>query len=178
MPRLFEKTIDPKTREGYESAHDIVEFYDKQVVVYPEKDNKDIFFVDSVSTELKRVNRRKYVNSFSGDVGVLNVVKKLALQGEQAGDGRFAAPSGYFDGTVLPKDGEEMLKLAKMKQAVWAKLDPELKGSMTYEDFASSIDNEKLKAFVKAKVQKKVAGKEAAAVKKEAAPVVEKKEGE
>lgn len=137
-----------------------------------------MFYIDYVPTEKSRINRQKYINSFAGDVGVLNVVKKLALSGEDATDGRFKAPVGYFDATILPKDGEAEMQLKQMKQKIWSKLDPELKSNMTFEEFASSINEDKLKAYIAKKTADLTGKKVTAKVEKQPEVKVEKKEGE
>ena len=141
----------------------------KPVVVYPEKDNKDLFYVSYEEVITQKLDRKKYIKSFDGDVGVLNVVKKLALNKENAMDGRFAVKSNtYVDMSDFPKDGEEMAKMMASKNEVWAKLDPDLKKDMTYEEFCNTFTMDEFNAYIKSKLAKS------------STPVVEetKKEGE
>lgn len=130
---------------------ELIRTYLKPVVVYPEKDNNEIFYIDYEECVAEKLNRRKYVNSFAGDVGVLNVIHKLALNKENAADGRFAMKQGYVDLSNLPTDGEQMAKLLEERNKVWAKLDPELKKALTYEEFVSTFNLEKLNEYIAAK---------------------------
>ena len=127
----------------------------KPVVVYPEKDNKDLFYVSYEEVITQKLDRKKYIKSFDGDVGVLNVVKKLALNKENAMDGRFAVKSNtYVDLSDFPKDGEEMAKMMASKNEVWAKLDPDLKKDMTYEEFCNTFSMDEFNAYIKSKFVK------------------------
>lgn len=125
----------------------------KPVIVYPEKDNKDVFYVSYEEVITQKLDRKKYIKSFDGDVGVLNVVKKLALNKENAMDGRFAVKSNtYVDMRDFPKDGEEMAKMLANKNEVWAKLDPELKKDLTYEEFCNTFTLDEFNAYIKSKI--------------------------
>lgn len=141
-----------KRQSTYVYQKDIVTYYDKPVIVYPNPDDKDTFYVDLVSTELERKNRQDFMNSFRGDVGVLNIVRKLAMQGENAADGRFAvSEDSYSDLTILPKSKEELDRLMAIKNKVWASLDPELKGNMSFEEFCESWDDSRLESYLDSK---------------------------
>ena len=150
------------------SEPDLIRTYLKPVIVYPEKDNKEIFYIDYEECVAERLNRRKYINSFAGDVGVLNIIHKLALNKENAADGRFAMKQGFVDLSGMPTDGEQMAKLMAERNKVWAKLDPELKKNLTYDEFVSTFNLDKLNQYI--------AAKKAGIEKKES--VVDKKEGE
>lgn len=94
-------------------------------------ENEEDFYIAKKIVEVERLNRRKELNKFRSDVGCTNVIKKLARQGINAGDGRFAAPGGYTDATNLPQDLADMVNLSKQLDpkvsATWKAIPEEMK---------------------------------------------------
>lgn len=147
---------------------DIITIYEKPTIKYPNEKNKDVFYLENEVAEKGRVNRQKYIDSFSKDVGILNVAKKLIDEGASVFDGRFAVKDkSYMDLRGMPKDGEQLNALMAKKDEVWNKLDPELKKSLTYEDFVKSFTGDEFTKYITSKLE---------ATKK--VPTEPKKEGE
>lgn len=135
---------------------EIVSIFEKPTVVYPEKGNLDLFFTSNEVAIKGRVDRQKYIKSFAKDVGILNIAMKLAKQGENIFDGRFAVKGeSYVDLRGMPRNGEELSKLMADKDKVWANLDPELKKSMSYEEFVKSFTGDEFLKYLQAKVAAK-----------------------
>lgn len=136
------------------SEKDIVTIYEKPTIHYPDEKNKEVFYLENEVAEKGRLNRQKYIDSFAKDVGILHIAQKLIQEGENVFDGRFAVKDkSYADLRGMPKDGEQLGKLMAKKDEVWNKLDPELKKSMTYEDFVKSFNGDEFTKYIVSKLE-------------------------
>lgn len=162
------KKVDPDTK-------DIIEYAVVDCVIKT-GDNPEDFKIYKKVVEVGRKNRRKELNKYKSDVGCVNVIKKLARQGINAGDGRYAAPSGYMDATKLPQDLADTIKLSKeidpKTSAIWKSIPAEMKKGMDLKTFAQKFNPGMVEEYVKAYTAKPAA-------KPAPAPAVQpKKEGE
>ena len=134
----------------------IIDTYLKEVVVKTGEGN-DEFFVDKVLSECGKKDRQKFLDAQAEDVGVLNIIRKAALSGEDVTDGRFGMKQqGFVDLDQMPQTLEATINLAQEKERIWKNLDPELKQNLSFEAFCQSINDEKLTEYVKAKINKNV----------------------
>lgn len=103
-------------------------------------------------------NRKEYIESFSDECGLDNIVKKIAA-GAVAED-KYSILNGQAGGTVKDLRGfdginglADIESLARKAQFTFANLDPELKKNMSFAQFCQSFNNADLMAYVKAKTQ-------------------------
>lgn len=112
---------------------DIIEYYDKDVVVKT-GEGEDDYKIEKKLVEYNRVNRDKYIQSFSDEVGITNILKKVALGGVDVE--QFKAKPGFVDMTQFPQgygDAEKML--VDQRKEIWDSLPDELRTKMNYSDF-------------------------------------------
>ena len=143
---------DSFTPEERKYDKNIDRTYLKEVVIKTGEAD-DEFFIDKKMTVYETVDRQKFLDAQAGDVGVLNIIRKAALAGENAADGRFGSSQGFVDADMLPQTLEETINLANEKQRIWENLDPALKANMSFEEFCQAINEEKLADYLKNKVQ-------------------------
>lgn len=109
---------------------------------------------------IDRRNRQAELNKFAPDVGCLNVINKLARQGINAADGRFAGVGGFVDATTLPQDLEGMYELSKelnpLTSQAWNALPAELKKNLDIKQFAKQYNSDILNEFIKTHYTDKV----------------------
>ena len=156
----------------WQPEEDIVTFMRANKLVKVNVDEKgnideDNFEIEEVSVETERVNRRDYINSFREDVGIENILKKIALSGDVslanqikrvpqplADDGK----EQVVDITAL-QDGEEAVAaMGDNMRKAFNELPVELKAGRSLEQFCEGISQAEIDAFVAAQVQKKLGG--------------------
>ena len=106
-------------------------------------------------------NRKAYIESFSDDVGLENVLKQLA-SGAIAED-KYSILKSQKVGTVTDLRGIQQVDnlgdveaLAAKARATFANLDPALKKNMSFAEFCTKFGDDDLIAYIKAKTEKKV----------------------
>lgn len=138
---------------------DIVEYDIVEKVVKLGDDPHD-FVLDHDCVEVSRMNRQEYINSFRNDVGVLNIMKKVAISGENP----FGVSLGddVIDLDPMQLSTEDAIKAMSQGVQAYSGLDPELKKS-SIDEFMSTVDAGALNEWL----QKKMAEKSADGVQKE-----------
>lgn len=111
-------------------------------------------------------NRADHINSFSGDVGIQNILKKVALSGEDIGQviesGRFYSKQKgdhVVDISKAPKDTFEALNEVEKGMKNYKTLPEELTKGRKFSTFAKEFNAEELNNYIEAQVQKRVAQK-------------------
>ena len=106
-------------------------------------------------------NRKAYIESFSDDVGLENVLKQLA-SGAIAED-KYSILKSNKVGTVTDLRVMQQVQnlgdvetLAANAKAAFANLDPLLKKNMSFAEFCTKFGNADLTAYINAKTEKKV----------------------
>lgn len=136
---------------------DIVEYYEKERITKI-GEGEDDYKKDTVVVEYSRVNRRDYINSFRNDVGILNILRKCALAGEDALDGRFRSKQGYVDMSEMPESFDEAVAAIDAGNKAWKDISPDLKGRATsIEQFVELMSDEAVAKFIKEEVAKRQA---------------------
>lgn len=146
---------------------------DNYIIEYQEVEHvklvgdNDTDFIKTVTVEeCSRVNRQEYLNEQSGDVGILNILKKMALSGDESlvnETHRVSLPGLEKDALGRPVedvvdisnyqvDKIDALNSYKKGAAVFGSLDPELKGKKSLEDVAKMSDKE-IEDFISNKVK-------------------------
>lgn len=127
----------------------------------------DTDFIETVTVEeCSRVNRQDYLNEQSGDVGILNIIKKMALSGDTSllnqthrisipGVEKDALGRAVEDVVDLTRysniDKVDALESYKKGAEVFASLDQELKGKKSMEEVAKLSDAE-INDYLKSKI--------------------------
>lgn len=138
---------------------DIVEYYEKEKITKI-GEGEDDYKKENVVVEYSRVNRRDYINSFRNDVGILNILRKCALAGEDPTDGRFRSKQDYVDMSEMPTDMDEAFAAIKAGSDAWKNIDPALKGKATsIEQFVELMGDEQVYKFITDEVAKREAAK-------------------
>lgn len=105
-------------------------------------------------------NRREYIESFSDDVGLENILQKIG-QGAIAED-KYSILKSNPAGQVNDLRGFQDIDnlgdiqiLADKARVTFANLDPELKKNMSFAEFCSKFNNQALTDYVTAKAKAK-----------------------
>lgn len=104
-------------------------------------------------------NRREYIESFSDDVGLENILQKIG-QGAIAEDKYSilkSAPVGQVTDLRGFQDVDnlgDIQALADKARVTFKNLDPELKKNMSFAEFCSKFNNQALTDYVTAKTKK------------------------
>ena len=105
-------------------------------------------------------NRKEYIESFSDDVGLPNILEKIG-QGAIAED-KYSILNSDKVGSVTDLRGfqevtnmADIQALADKAYATFANLDPELKKGMSFAEFCSKFNNQDLEAYVAKKTAPK-----------------------
>lgn len=150
-----DKWIDEK-KVIDKDVKDVIE-YDVVDCVIKYGDHPEEFRIYKVIKEVSRSNRRAELNKYKSDVGCVNIIKKLARQGIDAGDGRYTAPEGFVDATQLPQDLADMVQLSKeidpKTSAIWKSIPEEMKKGMDLKTFAEKFNPGMVEEYVKAHTQ-------------------------
>ena len=135
-----------------------------------EEDIVDLLIIDTYETDDEgnvrpvtkqivtgRKNRKAYIESFSDDVGLENILQKIG-QGAIAED-KYSILTSNKVGQVTDLRGFDGLQnfgdidaLCKKAEASFKALDPELKKNMSFKEFVSKFNNQTLNEYVEKKV--------------------------
>lgn len=129
--------------------------------------DNDTDFIESYTVEeCSRVNRQELLNEQSGDVGILNIMKKMALSGDTSllnqthrssipGSEKDALGRAVEDVVDLTRysniDKVDALESYKKGASVFASLDEDLKGKKSMEEVAKLSDAE-INVYLKSKI--------------------------
>lgn len=153
MTKIKKSLIMEKDKIDYEVRDVLISAnFDKDGKV-----DEDDYVVEKKAVEVGRVDMQEYVNSFREDVGIANILKKVALSGD-------VSMLNQVERTALPldEDGKEMIQdvtalqngdetLAKigdnMKKG-YEELPEDLKAGRSLEKFLETVSKEEIAAFV------------------------------
>lgn len=82
----------------------------------------------------KVVNRQDYINQFQDDVGILNVLKRVAKTGDESLINQRPVASGYMDLTNMPHDIISAAEKIDQANALYEKLPDDIKSKLTKDD--------------------------------------------
>lgn len=151
---------------------DILEFerVDKLVKVkYDAKGtvDEDEFEVKEVVVPKTKINRQEYINSFREDVGIANILKKVALSGDVSllnqvkrtnlplsNDGKEIVQ----DVTALQAGDEAIAKMGDNMRKTFNNLPDELKAGRSLESFLEGVTQAEIDAFVADYIKRKQGG--------------------
>lgn len=152
--KLETKVFDP-------DGGDIVE-YERKQKVRKVGDGDEDFVIEEVVEEVSRINRQEYLKSQASEVGVLNILEKVARSGDvsllnQTGS---VIPEGLQDYTNVPANVGEALESLKKGSASFEGLKA-IFGDTSFDKLASMSEEEitaALQQYVASKMPKKEEG--------------------
>ena len=139
----------------------ISEGYLKEVVKKVGEGEED-FVVEKKLVLYRSYSRAGYIQDAAEDVGILNVLRKVAISGQDlTQDNPYAAKPGYVDMTQMPGSLEEAIALVEKAKDTWKQLPDELKKNMDYEAFIKSCTPGQIYDYYKEIAEKEAAAKAA-----------------
>ena len=98
-------------------------------------------------------NRAKYIESFSDEVGIQNILEKIGMGA--IADDKYSILKTNQPGEVTDLTGladinnyGDIVALADKAKVTWENLDPALKKNMSYAEFCSKFGNKDLEDYV------------------------------
>lgn len=144
---------------------DVIVTYKEVSEVVKTGEGKHDFFIKKNIVAVESVNRRDYINSFSGDVGLQNVLKKIALSGKDltsvVDSGKFYSKQGYVDISNAPTNIVEAYEAVEKGVKAFDSLPAELKKKSSMAKFAESVTPAEMKAYIDLEVSKAIAAAKA-----------------
>lgn len=155
---LWTRPADYKKPAGIKiPSEDIVEYVRTNKLV--KADSETDFLVEEVVVESSRVNRKAYIESFREDVGIANIMKKVAMTGDMSLFNQRHRDLLPVDETgkeivqdirVLQEGEEAIGALGDRMRKVFAAMPKELTKGMSLEDFLTKTSQADIDAFVAA----------------------------
>lgn len=146
------------TTTDYSKDKDIVEYEEQEYVEKIGEGDTD-FIVKKRVVEKSRVNRQEYVSSFSDEVGIHNILKKVQLTGD-SNLLKQRADAPYFDATQFQTSRSDLVNAVNEGVQAFDNLPDEIKKKMSMESFVDSFTQKDFDALVQAKVDAILAAKE------------------
>lgn len=153
--RVFagQKFLDP--------GKDTIKTYKEVSEVVKTGEGKSDFVIKKKLAVVEEVNRADHINSFSGDVGLQNILKKLAMSGTDVASvvesGRFASKQkGLVDISDMPDNIAEAFREVEKGVKAYDKLPEDLKKKMSFDVFASSFKKEDFEKYIQSQVDKRI----------------------
>lgn len=148
--------LDPEitpeaTTTSYENEVDIVKYKVIDVVKTTGEGETDFVLIKKVVPYSKE-NRQVYIESFRNDVGIINILKKVALTGDATLLNQRSIVNG-IDSTELPTNYMDAVELLEKGLISFNELPDEVKSKMSYEEFAKNYKQEDFDAYINAKVK-------------------------
>ena len=165
-PKDMKKVFSPDYTEQEKDIVSYVRVNKLKKASIDEKGNidEDDFIVEEEVVENERVNRDDYINSFREDVGIGNILKKVALSGDVslfnqvkrvpqplAADGK----EQVIDITPLQEGEEKVAAMGDNMRKTYSRLPDELKAGRSLEQFLEGVSQSEIDAFVSSYVEKK-----------------------
>lgn len=107
--------------------------------------------------ESRRYDRQAYINSFRGDVGILNILAKVGLEGARVQCG-WQGSTEIVDISEMPDNIDKAYNIVRDAHALYASLPEALKGKMSYEEFINEFDQKAFDAYIESQTSKKEEG--------------------
>ena len=155
----FAGLIDkPKaTVTDYTKGKDIVEYEEQEFVVKTGEGDTD-YVVKKRIVEKSRINRQAYINSFSDEVGIHNILKKVQLTGDETLL-KQRADAPFIDATQFQTSRSDLVNSVNKGVQNFDNLPDEIKKKMSMEDFVNSFGQKEFDDFIQDKVNAILAAK-------------------
>lgn len=155
MEKKLESSFGPlidapvATVTDFSKDKDIVEYKETQVIEKTGEGPHD-FIVKNVVEEVSRINRQEYLNSFSDDVGIKNILKKVNLTGDvtllnQRGVG---LNKEFVDTTSFPTNTTDAFNYIEKGHDAFDKLPDQVKSKMSMSDFVETFGQADFDKFI------------------------------
>lgn len=155
MPRKFEyysRTKRPKL--SYPELKGKWIDYEIKQVKHSTGPGEDDFTIEEKVIE-HETDIKEFVNSFKDEVGVRNILKKVAKTGDptllQQGEAMYA------DLSAIPELPQDKLKAGAKVAEEFSKIDPALRGNQSVDGFIKNLSQEQLDKYIDEKVQARLA---------------------
>lgn len=134
-----------------------MEVQDKIKKITDDKTKAEDYVIEKVVVVTSKVNAHDYVQSFKEDVGIENVLKKIALTQDFSLLNQRNRPIGEVDENGyemlqdyvgVPSDALEAEKIVKEGKNVFAGLPSDLVNNKSFREFVESATPEELQAYV------------------------------
>lgn len=149
--------ISENDHRDFSEDKDIVEYETYDAVVKTGDGDED-YILEPRVRESARYNRQDYLNSQSNDVGILNIIKKVQMSGDntllqqrtRASVHTTVAPDGTVlediqDYTGVQKDIYAVQQASEKARASYASIDPEIKAGTSMQTLADMSDADLVK---------------------------------
>lgn len=148
----------PRVSRNYSSS-DIIKYdYVKEVELKdPKKPSEFIIYKKKV--ESSRVNRQDFIQSFADDVGILNILQKVAKTGDVSLLNQVEIGKTDVDLSKMPSSIGAAHLMAKNSDKIYSKVPKDLKVNKTKEDFVNSVDNDFINKYLEEKINKIIESK-------------------
>ena len=139
----------------------IVEYTEVKECVKTGEGKHDFKVVKSL-TPTSKTNRADYINSFTGDVGIMNVLKKVLVGGQTIDDvvksGKFASSQqGLVDLSKMPDNIVDAYKKVESGVKAFDELPENVKKKQSFAHFAETFDQNALNDYIAGEVKKYLA---------------------
>ena len=136
---------------------DVIVDYKEVSEIRKTGEGKHDFVVIKKIIPSSKTNRSDYINSFSSDVGIMNVLKKVLVGGETIDDvvksGRFRSKqNGLVDLSNLPDNIVDAYKSVEKGVQAFDELPEKVKKKQSFAAFAETFDNDEFKKYIRAEV--------------------------
>lgn len=151
------------THDGDKREIDIVQ-YDIVDIIVRTGDGDEDFIVKKRKKEVSRVDRSDYISSFSDEVGIQNILKKVQLTGDHSLlDQRVPVDlpivetiegkqlQEIYDSTNIPDDITKAYALIEKGVNAFDNLPDEIKQKMDMETFVKNFGQDKLDSYLNSK---------------------------
>lgn len=144
----FAGLIDkPKsTLTDYSQDKDIVEYQEEEYVEKTGEGDKD-FVVKTRVVESSRINRQKYIESFSDEVGIHNILRKVQATGDESLL-KQRADAPFIDATQFQTSRSDLVNSVDKGIKAFDNLPSDIKKKMSMEEFVNSFGQKEFDAYI------------------------------
>lgn len=143
---------------------DYIITYKEQAEVIKTGEGKSDFIIKKRLVPVQKVKRSDHINSFAGDVGIENILKKVALSGDTIANvvesGKYASKQKgdhVVDISDAPKDTFEALDKVKEAYADFERLPKALRKGRSMSEFNKTLKAEEITAYIDEQVKSRLA---------------------
>lgn len=156
---ITSKEVSPYKPVNTDAAKSIIttELKDKVKVIDVKKGD---YVIEQVAEVTSKIDTQEYIDSFAGDVGIENILKKFQLVKDESLFQQVKRPGVSVDPldkegrekvqdySGIPSDEESAIRLASKAQAEFARLPQELVKGCSFNEFAETCTKEELITFL------------------------------
>lgn len=152
---LIDKPVPTTT--DYSKDKDIVEYEEQEYIEKTGESDTD-YVVQTRVVEKSRINRQDYLDSFSDEVGIHNILKKVKLTGDETLL-KQRADAPYFDATQFQTSRSDLVNAVNKGVQAFDNLPDDIKKKMSMEAFVNSFGQDEFNKLIQDKVDAIIAAK-------------------